>query len=116
APRRCSRRRGWPSGRGRLEVDLLRPRCGELPLGPSVPDRWPYRASPGHCDTRPTMIHVDSGAVDAFLEELWQRKGTDLLLTVGVPPLLRIDGSMLPADGAEVLDAERIEAIVMSLL
>jgi len=62
------------------------------------------------------MIHVDSGAVDAYLEELWQRKGTDLLLTVGVPPLLRIDGSMLPADGAEVLDAERIEAIVMSLL
>jgi twitching motility protein PilT len=62
------------------------------------------------------MIHVDSGAIDAYLEELWQRKGTDLLLTVGVPPLLRIDGAMLPAEGAEVLDADRIEAMVMSLL
>src|SRR6185312_3186782 len=104
-----------PRGRS-PQVDVLRARRRELPLGPSVPDRWPYPASPAHCDTRPTMIHVDSGAIDVYLEQLWERKGTDLLLTVGVPPLLRIDGAMLPAEGAEVLDAERIEAMVMSLL
>ena len=59
------------------------------------------------------MIHVDSGAIDVYLEQLWERKGTDLLLTVGVPPLLRIDGAMLQAEGAEVLDADRIEAMVI---
>src|SRR4051794_22021416 len=97
-------------------MDLLRPRYRQLSLGPSVLVRWPYPASPTRCDTRPTMIHVDSGAIDAYLEELWQRNGTDLLLTVGVPPLLRIDGAMLPAEGAPVLDGDTIETMVMSLL
>ena len=58
--------------------------CGHdsgSPLGPSARDRWPYRASPAHCDTRSTMIHVDSGAIDVYLEQLWDHKGTDLLLT-----------------------------------
>ena len=42
------------------------------------------------------MAEVGTGEIDPFLTELWERKGTDLLFTVGVPPLLRIDGEMSP--------------------
>lgn len=37
-------------------------------------------------------------SVDVSLEELWERKGTDLHLTVGAPPLLRIDGELVPLE------------------
>ena len=30
--------------------------------------------------------------VERYLNELWAREGTDLLLTAGAPPMLRIDG------------------------
>ena len=38
--------------------------------------------------------------IDAWLEELWNARGTDLLLTSGAPPLLRVDGEMRPVTGA----------------
>ena len=63
-----------------------------------------------------TMAEIATTEIDPFLTELWERKGTDLLFTVGIPPLLRIDGVMLPATGAAVLTNEDTERIVMSLL
>jgi len=54
--------------------------------------------------------------VEPFLWQLWEAKGTDLLFTVGIPPMLRVDGEMLPADGASPLGPEDTERIVTSLL
>jgi twitching motility protein PilT len=62
------------------------------------------------------MAEIATTEIDPFLTELWERKGTDLLFTVGVPPLLRIDGVMLPATGATVLTNDDTERVVMSLL
>jgi Tfp pilus assembly ATPase PilU len=36
--------------------------------------------------------------IDSLLETLWQVGGTDLLLTVGAPPLLRLNGELRSAD------------------
>ena len=36
--------------------------------------------------------------IDALLGSLWAAGGTDLLLTVGAPPLLRLHGELQPAD------------------
>ena len=61
------------------------------------------------------MAEIVTSEIDPFLSELWERKGTDLLFTVGVAPLLRIDGVMvLPERG--VLTSDDTERIVMSLL
>ena len=60
-----------------------------------------------------TMAEIATTEIDPFLTELWERKGTDLLFTVGIPPLLRIDGVMLPATGAAVLTNEDTERIVL---
>ena len=43
--------------------------------------------------------------VDALLASLWDAKGTDLLLTAGAFPLIRVDGDLRAVDGA----AERLE-------
>ena len=62
------------------------------------------------------MAEIDTTAIDEHLWQLWDQKGTDLLFTAGVPPLLRVNGTMGPAEGAPVLTAADTERIVSSLL
>jgi twitching motility protein PilT len=61
------------------------------------------------------MAAPDSVLIDHHLQELWNRKASDLLLTVGSPPLLRIDGSLVRLD-AEPLTASDTAGIVDALL
>jgi len=49
--------------------------------------------------------------LDTWLNALAERDGTDLLLTAGSPPRLRVDGRLCPLPDAEPLLAEDIEAI-----
>lgn len=49
--------------------------------------------------------------LDAWLEAVDSRGGSDILLTDGSKPLLRIDGALRPLEEAEVLTGEEIEAI-----
>jgi twitching motility protein PilT len=49
--------------------------------------------------------------LDAWLAELDERDGTDILLTHDSPPLLRVDGRLTPLAGAEPLTGEEIEII-----
>ena len=62
------------------------------------------------------MAEIDTTEIDEHLWQLWDQKGTDLLFTAGVPPLLRMNGTMGPAEGAPVLAAADTERIVSSLL
>src|SRR5688572_944825 len=55
--------------------------------------------------------------LDALLLEVWERKGSDLLLTAGSPPLIRVDGQLLRVPDAASLrpdDTERIVRRVMN--
>ena len=60
------------------------------------------------------MTEIDHAVVDAYLEQLWDRRGTDLLFTFGVPPLLRVDGLLQAAEGAPVLVADVHDAVRFS--
>jgi len=53
--------------------------------------------------------------VDPWLETLWDLGGTDLLLTAGAPPFIRVDGSLTRLEDAEPLDSDAIEKIVASM-
>ena len=44
---------------------------------------------------RPTL----SGPMDALLDVLWRSGGTDLLITVGMPPQVRVQGELVPVPG-----------------
>lgn len=61
-----------------------------------------------------TEIRID--AIERYLQELWDRKGSDILLTVGMPPLLRLDGRMTPLEGDPPLHPEDVERIVLDVL
>ena len=54
--------------------------------------------------------------IDRLLEALWQAQGSDLHLTVGLPPMLRVDGVLAPVADARPLDAEDTEALLAEIL
>jgi twitching motility protein PilT len=54
--------------------------------------------------------------VDELVAKLWDRKGTDLLLTVGAPPLVRVDGELHPLHLEDVLTAKDTQALADAFL
>jgi twitching motility protein PilT len=54
--------------------------------------------------------------VDPWLRVVWEQGGTDLLLTAGSPPRIRVDGRLRPIEGEPVLRGDDTERLVMSML
>jgi twitching motility protein PilT len=54
--------------------------------------------------------------IEPLLDEVIKRNASDLHLQVGLPPMLRVDGALKPATGAEALTEESIETLVFSIL
>lgn len=54
--------------------------------------------------------------IELLLEEVVKKKGSDLHLQVGLPPMLRVDGALIPVTGAEALTEESLEALVFAIL
>jgi twitching motility protein PilT len=54
--------------------------------------------------------------IELLLEEVVKRDASDLHLQVGMPPMLRIDGSLTPIQKSTPLDEKIIEELVFSLL
>ena len=54
--------------------------------------------------------------IEILLEEVVRRKASDLHLQVGLPPILRVDGSLLPITGINPLDEAAVEALLSAIL
>ena len=54
--------------------------------------------------------------IEILLEEVIKRKASDLHLQVGLPPMLRVDGVLLPVSGSDVLTEETVEVLVFAVL
>lgn len=54
--------------------------------------------------------------IEILLEEVVRRRASDLHLQVGLPPTLRIDGSLVPLSGYNVLDEAAVESLVFAIL
>lgn len=54
--------------------------------------------------------------IEVLLEEVIKKKASDLHLQVGLPPMLRIDGSLHPVTGADPLNEETVEALLFAIL
>jgi twitching motility protein PilT len=61
------------------------------------------------------MSEPSIAPVERYVQELWERDATDLLLTAGAPPLMRIDGALTPVPGAAPLTPDDTERIVSEL-
>ena len=55
-------------------------------------------------------------AIDRYLRTLTDHSGSDLLLAAGSPPMVRVDGQLLPVDGEPRLTSDTAAAIVSSFL
>jgi twitching motility protein PilT len=54
--------------------------------------------------------------IEILLDEVIKKKASDLHLQVGLPPMLRVDGSLVPVTGADPLDEEAVEALIFAVL
>lgn len=54
--------------------------------------------------------------IEILLEEVIKKKASDLHLQVSMPPMLRIDGHLVPIAGYETLSEENVEALVFAIL
>src|SRR4051794_14977640 len=69
------------------------------------------------CLTLRAMTTSPTPSVDDLIDALWNAGGTDLLLTSGAMPLIRVDGEMRPVVSTEALtpdDTRRLLAEVLS--
>jgi len=62
------------------------------------------------------MATTKSIKIEDLLEEVVKKNASDLHLTVGVPPVLRIDGSLKSMDGLSKLNAQDVEKLTYSVL
>jgi twitching motility protein PilT len=54
--------------------------------------------------------------IDAMLSDLWEAHGTDLLLTAGMVPQMRVEGQLTGIPGHPVLAPEAVDALLGELL
>ncbi len=54
--------------------------------------------------------------IEILLEEVIKRKGSDLHLQVGLPPMLRVDGALVAVASADSLTEESIETLIFAIL
>lgn len=54
--------------------------------------------------------------IEILLEEVVRKKASDLHIQVGLPPMLRIDGSLVPLMGFNPLDEQSVELLVFAIL
>jgi len=63
-----------------------------------------------------TLSHIDTTPIEGLVRELWDRGGTDIHITAGSPPLLRIDGELYPVEGHAPILAEDTERLAQAML
>ncbi len=54
--------------------------------------------------------------IEVLLEEVIKKKASDMHIQVGLPPMIRVDGSLFPVQGADVLNEEGVEALIFAIL
>jgi twitching motility protein PilT len=54
--------------------------------------------------------------IEPWLEELWDARGTDLLLTAHTQPMIRVDGHMRPVTGGQALTPTEVEGLVHAVM
>lgn len=54
--------------------------------------------------------------IELLLEDVIRKRASDLHIQIGLPPMLRIDGSLVPVPGFKGLTAEEVEKLVFAIL
>ena len=63
-----------------------------------------------------TPSQANTAGIDPLLRELWDQEGSDLLITAGAPPLVRINGDLWPVGDHGPMSPEDTERLILGLL
>jgi twitching motility protein PilT len=59
---------------------------------------------------------ADIETISPWLQVLWEKQGSDLLLATGSEPRIRVDGKLSAIENTDALTGEQIEGIVLGML
>lgn len=62
------------------------------------------------------MAATGQPRIEVLLEEVIKKKGSDLHIQVGLPPMLRVDGALIAVNGADILTEEAVETLIFAIL
>ncbi len=62
------------------------------------------------------MSKFDASLIEPWIDQLWDRGGSDLLLSSGSAPRVRVDGKLVPLEDAPVLKGDQIREMAWPLL
>jgi twitching motility protein PilT len=54
--------------------------------------------------------------IERYLAAVWERGGSDVLITTNSPPLMRVEGQLIPMPGEPALDADDVTRVVLGVL
>jgi len=54
--------------------------------------------------------------IELLLEDVIRKRASDLHLQLGLPPMLRVDGTLAPIPGFDPLNAEQLEQLIFAIL
>ena len=61
-------------------------------------------------------LNAANGELRSWIDLMVKRNASDLILTQGQPPIIRVVGDLVPVDGAETLTADHVKQLAYGLL
>jgi twitching motility protein PilT len=62
------------------------------------------------------MTASNQPRIEVLLDEVVKHKASDLHLQVGLPPMIRVDGSLAPVNGTDPLTEETLEVLLFAII
>jgi twitching motility protein PilT len=102
-----------PAAAGRYEIQ----HAIDSVFGPAVPSLG-HEAHPssGGGDVHPVEDEVEGIHVNDLLKAVLEQRGSDLHLTAGSPPVIRVHGELHPVEGIDSLSGSQIREMIYAIL
>jgi twitching motility protein PilT len=97
-----------PAAAGRYEIQ----HAIDAVFGPAVP----ALDTTGERDANPVEDEVEGIHVNDLLKKVLEQRGSDLHLTAGSPPVIRVHGELTPVDGIDTLSGSQIREMIYAIL
>ena len=97
-----------PAAAGRYEIQ----HAIDSVFGPGGPGARPA----GERDAHPVEDEVEGIHVNDLLKKVLEQRGSDLHLTAGSPPVIRVHGELQPVEGIDALSGSQIREMIYAIL
>ena len=87
-----------------------------IPQAPGAAQASPVQVAPTDSQTVTVASASQDVRIENLLEECVRLKASDLHIQVGLPPVLRVDGALMPVAGYNALDEPTVEQLIFATL